>query len=162
MFKAAQSAWPYARRSAWSYLHDESMAAELLERAIEQISPFLKRSTSLPSPEKVTARLRSQVRRLAKQKAHRGRLELYKGSVLDLELLAPASAPTLDDQVFLDRFLALLSPYGRVIAQGIRLGLTWREIAKDFDTDHSTVRRAFRREADAALSRLRIPPRPSS
>lgn len=55
----------------------------------EQISPFLKRSTSLPSPEKVTARLRSQVRRLAKQKAHRGRLELYKGSVLDLELLAP-------------------------------------------------------------------------
>ena len=37
MFKAAQSAWPYARRSAWSYLHDESMAAELLERAIEQI-----------------------------------------------------------------------------------------------------------------------------
>ena len=157
MLAAAKCAWPYARRSAWSYLNDETLAAELLERAIEQVSPYLTRSISLPSSTKVNARLRSQVRRLAQQEAHRRRFEEYKGNSFELELISPAAATSFDDAIFLEQFLRLLSPHGRTIAQALRLGLTWREIARNFNTDHSTVRRAFRREADLALSRLQYP-----
>ena len=161
LLAAARSAWPYARRSAWSYLHDESLAAELLEKAVEKITPYVGRASSLPSSAKVLARLRSEVRRLAKQEAHRRRFEEYRGTVLDLELLAPTYVPNMEERLLLEEFLNLVSPYGRIIAQGLRLGYTWREIADDFNTDHSAVRRAFRREADAALLKLRNQHRPS-
>src|SRR5664279_5280824 len=155
LLAAARLAWPYARRSAWSYLHDETLAAELLEKAVEIVTPYVSRGSTLPSSQKLVARLRSQVRRLARQEAHRRRHEKCIGTIFDLATIAPSHSTDVDERLFLEKLLELLSPFSRIIAQGLRMGRTFREIAKDFDSDHSTVSRAFRRDVDAALTELR-------
>ncbi|MGB8479523.1 MAG: hypothetical protein WCE63_11865 [Acidobacteriaceae bacterium] len=151
---AVRATWSYACLSAWSYLHDEAMAAEIMEDAVEIVRAYALRAPSSPSVEKITARLRSQVRRRTKQLANRRRKEGYAGSLQDLEMYAPSSNPDPTELLLLNQVLNLLSPQAKEVAEWIRMGYSWREIGKTFGIDHSSIRLAFRREVDAVLIQM--------
>jgi hypothetical protein len=152
---AAEGAWPYAQRMAWSYLHDERLAADLLERALVIVSRNVGNLDPLPAKAHIQGYLCNQVRRIAKQEAHRNKRQEYVGSLDDLEVLATTKARSVEQEVFLQQLLNHFSPQAQRIALAIRAGYTWREIAAQFDTDHSAIRRAFRVEADRALEKTR-------
>lgn len=153
LLQAIEANRPFARVTAWSYLHDEQLSGELIERALESVQNFAAATAPTPSVEKLTARLRSQIRRVAKQMRRRVK-EDHEGSLRDLELLAPSENPNPIEFLFLEEVVKLLSPEAKEIASYIRLGYTWREIGADLGVDYSTLRKAFRREADAALIKL--------
>jgi hypothetical protein len=151
---AVQANWAYARLSAWSYLRDETLAVEMMEKAIEAVRSYALRSTSPPSTKKLSARLHSQIRRIAKQGAHRLQRENLAGSLHDIEIYAPTINPDPTDLLLLKQIFSLLSPQAQDIWTWLWMGYSWREIGKSFQIDHSVVRMSFRREVDAALAHL--------
>jgi DNA-directed RNA polymerase specialized sigma24 family protein len=105
----------------------------------------------------LAARLRSQVRRVAKQKANRQRKEECVGSLLDMERDHRMSETSdLTEMVLIKEIVGRLSPEARTVATWIWMGYSWREIGKTLDIDQDSVRLAFRREADRVLSELGI------
>ena len=151
---AVQATRSYAHLSAWSYLHDETMALEIMEEALDVVRSYALRASSSPSQAKLTARLRSQVRRVTKQRANRSRREGYSGGLRDLEMYTAANNPDPTDALLLEEVLKLLSPQAKEIATWIWMGYSWRDIGKTFGIDHNAVRLAFRRETSAALIQL--------
>ncbi len=141
----------YAAFVAWVKLHDHAMADVLIDAALDAVIPFVLRCTSLPMQSKVSARLRSQIRRVAKQKAHQVRLEEPKGLLYELAVLARGRAGDLSDTFLISEICSELSPRARDVAEGIRQGYSWREIARSLNLSESSVRQSFRREVDAAL-----------
>ena len=155
LMAAVQRTWPYAQLSAWSYLHDESLGVDIMEQALESIHSYALRTSPRPSGEKLTARLRSQVRRVTKQMANRRRKEEAVGSTHDLERsFSSTGTPDPTEAMLIREILDLLSPQAQEIARWLWMGYSWREIGKTFEVDHNSIRIAFRREADAALERL--------
>lgn len=155
LLTAAESCWSYARFSAWSYLHDETLATEIVEEALEVISAYALRASPSPTAEKLTTRLRSQIRRVVKQRANRHKEEPI-GSLRELEMYSRIDNPDPTDLLYLEQVLNLLSPQAKEVASWIRTGYSWREIGRFSGVDHNSIRKAFRREADAALIQLGI------
>ena len=155
LLSAAESCWAYARHRAWSYLHDVTFAAEILEDSLEVVRSYALRTSPSPSVEKLTARLRSQIRRVIKQRARRLKEEPH-GSLYDVSLFSRGDHPDPTDLLFLEEVLKLLSPQAKEVAGWIRTGYSWREVGKLSGIDHSAICRAFRRETDAALVQLGI------
>ncbi len=151
---AVEATSAYAQFSAWSYLHDTMLTAEIMEEAIEVVRAYALRFSPPPSEAKLTARLRSQVRRIAKQSANLSSKETCAGALYDLEVYAPASTPDPTEVLLLEEVLARLSPQAQKVATWIWMGYSWREIGKACEIDHNSVRLAFRRETDAALIQL--------
>lgn len=154
---AYEEVLPFARYTSWSYLHDGTLAAELLEAAMDSIYPFALKSSPAPPIAKLAARLRSQVRRVAKQRANRQSKEECAGSLHDMERNHLISE-TLDvnEMILIKEIVGRLSPEARNIATWIWMGYSWREIGKTLDIDQDSIRLAFRREADRVLSELGI------
>ena len=153
--KAVEETWAYARFSTWSYLHDESMAAEIMEEALDVVRDYALRCSPPPTVEKLTGRLFGQFRRITKRKARRLQKEYAAGSLRDLALYSPVvHDPDPTDILLLKQVLELLPPQAREVAEWIRMGYSWREIGKTFDVDHNALRFAFRCDVDAALIRL--------
>lgn len=155
LLTAAESCWAYTRHCAWSYLHDVTFAAEILEESLEVVRLYAMRTSPSPPLEKLTARLRSQIRRVVKQRANRLKEE-PQGFLRELELFSRVDRPDPTDLLYLEEVLKLLSPQAREVAGWIRTGYSWREIGKLSGIDHTAVRRAFRRETDTALTQLGI------
>jgi hypothetical protein len=153
LLTAAESCWAYARYNAWSYLHDETLAAEIVEEALEVIHAYALRVSPSPTAEKLSVRLRSQIRRVTKQRANRLKEE-PKGSVLDIEMYSRVDNPDPTDLLYLEQVIDLLTPQAKEVASWILIGYSWREIGRFSGVDHNSVRRAFRRETDAALIQL--------
>ncbi len=153
LLTAAESCMSYAHLSAWSYLHDETVAAEIVEEALAVVRAYALRTTPSPTVEKLTARLRSQIRRVTKQRANRIK-ENPIGSLRDLEMYSRTENPDPTDLLYLEQVLNLLSPQAKEVASWILTGYSWREIGRLSGVDHNSIRRAFRREADAALIQL--------
>ncbi len=153
LLTAAKSCSSYAHLSAWSYLHDETVATEIVEQALGVVRAYALRTTPSPTVEKLTARLKSQIRRIAKQRANRIK-EKPIGSLRDLEMYSRIENPDPTDLLYLEQVLNLLSPQAKEVASWIRTGYSWREIGSLSGVDHNSIRRAFRREADAALIQL--------
>jgi len=154
LLSAVESTWPFAHMTAWSYLHDEAQAAEIVEEALEVVRAYAVRSSPAPTTQKLTARLRSQIRRIAKQRANRIKEEPI-GSLDDLDSLLQPHFNDPSEQVFLEQVLAELTPRARDVAAWLQMGYSWREIGTTFELDHSSLRRAFKREGAAALLKLR-------
>lgn len=152
--QAVQANWAYARLSAWSYLHDETLAAEMVEKAIEVVRAYAVRSESPPSIKKLSARLHCQIRRIAKQGANRLSKENLAGSLNDVEIYAPCVNPDPTKLILLKQIFSLLSPQAQEVGNWLWMGYSWREIGRSFQIDHCVVRLSFRREVDAALARL--------
>ena len=157
LLTAAEYCWSYARHSAWSYLHDVTLAPEILEESLEVVRSFALRTSPSPPVEKLTARLRSQIRRVVEQRAKRLKEE-PRGSLRELDLFSRVEHPDPTDLLYLEEVLKLLSPQAKEVAGWIRTGYSWREIGKLSGIDHTAIRRAFRRETDAALAQLGIRP----
>lgn len=154
LLSAVESTWPFAHMTAWSYLHDEAQAAEIVEEALEKVRAYAVGSLPAPTTQKLTARLHSQIRRIAKQRANRIKEEPI-GSLDDLDSLLQPHFNDPSDQVFLEQVLAELTPRARDVAAWLQMGYSWREIGATFELDHSSLRRAFKREGAAALLKLR-------
>lgn len=151
LMTAAQVNWAHAQLAAWSYLHDTMQTAEIMEEAIEVVQTYALHASPPPAQAKLNARLRSQVRRIVKQRANRTRKEISTGSIQDLEIYAPASTSDPTQALLLKEVLERLSPQAHQVAIWIWMGYSWREIGRLSGIDHSAVRLAFRREIDAAL-----------
>ncbi len=153
LMSAVESTWGFAHMTAWSYLNDGAQGPELIEQALEKVQVFALRTSPPPSTQKLTARLKSQIRRLAKQRKNRNK-EVQDGSALGLELYPASQVPDPTEVLFLQEIVREYSPQAKEIAQYIRLGYTWRDIGEALGIDHSSIRKSFRRETDAVLIKL--------
>jgi DNA-binding NarL/FixJ family response regulator len=142
---AAKAAWSYALLCAWTYLNDEHSAHDLMDLAVQKVAPYAACHPDSP-PHKLTGRIKSAIRRRAKQLAAARSRELSYGSLLALEKVY-AGQPEAER----------LSPFGQTIAKWRAVGYSWREIARELQMDHTTIRRAYFREIEAMLKSLSQP-----
>jgi len=155
---AAKAAWPYALLCAWTYLNDRDLAHDLMEHAVRNAGEYFARHPD-STVQKLTARIRSVIRRRAKQAAHQRRREVASGSLLDLEHLRP-SAGEVEEGAIASELFSRLSPFAQNILHRREFGYTWRDIAAELDLDHTVVRRAYFRELQSLLRSLSRPGEP--
>jgi hypothetical protein len=149
---AAEAAWPYAVLYAWTYLNDLNSAHDLMDYAIENTRGYYARHPDYPL-EKFKWRMRSSLKRRAKQQASKRGFELQAASLLQLQE-GLFSEPIAEQHVYAKELLEALSPFARTIANRRWLGYSWREIARALEMDHTVVRRAFFREVEKLLAEL--------
>jgi len=152
---AAQAAWPYAVLCAWTYLNDHDAAHDLMDHAVQNASDYLGRHPGAPVG-KLTARIKSVLRRRSKQLAAKQSRELSHGSLADLEQMY-SGRPEIEQQVYAHELLARLSPFANSIVQWRWLEYSWREVAKELGMDHTAVRRAYFRELESVVRSLSRP-----
>ncbi|MGB6132464.1 MAG: hypothetical protein WBG54_11840, partial [Acidobacteriaceae bacterium] len=146
---AAKAAWSYALLCAWVYLNDRDYAHDLMDHAVQNAAGYLSRHPESPD-WKLIARIKSVLRRRAKQIAHRRRLEIPSGSLFDLEgLLVEPSF--LEQRSIASELVSRLSPVVQSVHNQRQLGYTWREIAAELELDHTVIRRAYFRELKSLL-----------
>ena len=155
---AAKAAWPYAQLCAWTYLNDRDLAHDLMEHAVRNTGEYFSRHPDT-TEQKLAARIRSVIRRRAKQIAHQRRREVASGSLLDLEHLR-ASAGEVEESAISSQLFSRLSPFAQNVLHRREFGYTWRDIAAEFDLDHTVVRRAYFRELQSLLRSLSRPGEP--
>ncbi len=151
---AAQAAWPYALLCAWTYLNDRAAAHDLMDHAIQNTSGYIGRHPDCPD-KRLSQRVKSIIKRRARQLAAKKSREVQYGSVLDLENIY-VGQPEVEQRIYANELLARLSPLAQSIVRWRWLGYSWRKIADDLDMDHTVVRRAYFREMESlrhALSR---------
>ena len=149
---AAKAAWSYSLLCAWTYLYDNDAARELMEHAVHNASQYITRHPD-STPEKLVARIKSVIRRRAKQLSAKLRRELSSGSMLDMEHLL-AGQLDAEERVYINELLSSLSPFAQSIVNRRWHGYTWREIAGELEMDHTAVRRAYLRELESLLQSL--------
>ena len=152
---AAKAAWPYALLCAWTYLNDSDAAHDLMDHAVENASRYIARHPDSAS-NKLASRIKSVIRRRAKQLAAKRSRELSYGSLLDLEQVY-AGQPEAEQRVYANELFAHLSPFAQSIVNWRWLGYSWREIAGQLEMDHTAVRRAYFRELESVLQNLSRP-----
>jgi DNA-directed RNA polymerase specialized sigma24 family protein len=155
---AAKAAWPYALLCAWTYLNDRDSAHDLMEHAVRNAGEYFVRHPD-STEQKLTARIRSVIRRRAKQIARQRRREIASGSLLDLEHLGVA-AGEVEERAIANELFSRLSPFAQNVLNRREFGYTWREIAAEVDLDHTVVRRAYFRELQSLLRSLSRPGEP--
>lgn len=146
---AAKSAWPYALLCGWSYLNDRNAAYDLIDHAVQNACEYIGRHPEA-SLEKITARIKSVIRRHAKQIAAKKERELAYGSLSEIEKLY-AGQPEAEQRVYARELFARLSPFAQSIVKWRWFGYSWREIAGELEMDHTVVRRAYFREVESLL-----------
>ena len=149
---AAKAGWSYSLLCARTYLNDQDTARELMEHAVQNASQYVVRHPDAP-PEKLSARIKSVIRRRARQLSAKRSRELLFGSMLDMESLL-ASEQEAEKSVFANELLSRLSPFAKAIVNRRSDGYTWREIAGELEMDHTAVRRAYLRELESVLQEL--------
>src|ERR1700722_17012489 len=152
---AAKAAWSYALLCAWTYLNDQASAHDLMDLAVQKVAGYAARHPDSPQ-NKLTGRIKTALGRRAKQLAARRSHELSYGSLLAFERVY-ACQPEAEQRVYATELRSRLSPFGQSIANGRWLGYTWREIATQFEMDHTAIRRAYFREMEALLKSLSQP-----
>jgi hypothetical protein len=152
---AAQAAWSYAVLCAWTYLNDRDSAHDLMDHAVRNASDYLGRHPGRPV-HKLTARIKSELRRRAKQLAAKRSRELSHGSLADLEQML-AGRIEIEQRIYAYEVLAQLSPFANSIVRWRWLDYSWREIAKELGMDHTAVRRAYFRELESVIRSLSRP-----
>ena len=108
-----------------------------MDHAVENASQYIARHPDR-SAEKVTFRIKSTIRRRAKQLAARHRHELPVGSLVDLEQLNIGKTEA-EQRVYASELLERLSPFAQSIVNRRWLGYSWREIARELEMDHTAV-----------------------
>jgi DNA-directed RNA polymerase specialized sigma24 family protein len=152
---AAKAAWSYSLLCAWTYLNDQDAARELMDHAVHNASQYVARHPDSTS-DKLTARIKSVIRRRARQLSARQSRELSSGSMLDMEQLLVGQLEA-ENRVYANELLSRLSPFAQSIVRRRWHGYTWREIAGELHMDHTAVRRAYLRELESLLQSLTRP-----
>ena len=81
---AAQAVWPYALLCAWTYLSDHAAAHDLMDHAVQNAFDYLGRHADCPD-KKLAWRIKSVIKRCARQQSAKKSREIQYGSLLDLE-----------------------------------------------------------------------------
>jgi len=152
---AANAAWPHALLCAWTFLYDHDSAHDLMDHAAQNASDYIARHPDV-SLQKLTARIRSELRRRAKQLATKRRHEVLYGSIADLEHLLTVR-PEIELGVYANELFTQLSPFAQSIAKQRWLGYSWRKIARSLEMDHTSVRDAYFRELGSLQKSLSRP-----
>jgi len=152
---AARAAWSYSSLCAWTYLNDHDVAVDLMDHAVHNASQYLGRHSDVPE-QKLTARIKSVIRRRAKQLGAKRSRELPSGSMRDMERLHVGHSET-EQRTYANELFSSLSPTAQSIFQLRWLGYSWREIGGKLGMDHSAVRRAYFREMGLVLDSLSSP-----
>jgi hypothetical protein len=137
---------------AWTYLNDHHAAHDLMDLAVENTSQYALRRQDLPVRNLVW-RMKSIIRRRARQQVARRRFEVPYGSLLEIEKFYFVE-PDTDNRVYAEELMDRLTPFARSIAKWRWLGFSWREIALQLEMDHTVVRRAFFREIASLLNAI--------
>lgn len=146
---AAKAAWPYALLCSWTYLNDQAAAHDLMDRAVQNTFDYLGRHPGC-SETKLLWRMKSVIKRYARQQSTRRSKEIPYGSLRDLEAMHAGSSDA-EQLVYAGEILARLSPLARSITEWRWLGYSWRRIGQHLDMDHTSVRRAYFREVESLL-----------
>ena len=152
---AAKTAWPFAIHCAWTYLYDLTAAYDLMDHAVENAASYILRHAECPEM-KLTARIKSVIKRCAQQQSAKRRLEIPYGSLIDMEKLY-IGQPEAEQRVYGRELLERFSPVAQSIVKWRALGYSWRKIAKNLEMDHTAVRRAYIREMESLLHDLSQP-----
>jgi len=152
---AAHAAWSYASLCAWTYLDDHDAAIDLMDHAAQNASQYLARHSDTPV-HKLIARIKSVLRRRAKQLAAKRSRELLSGLMNDIEDLY-IDRLQAEKRVYGRELLSLLSPAAQPIFEWRWHGYSWREIGAKLEMDHSAVRRAYFRELGLVVRSLSPP-----
>jgi RNA polymerase sigma factor (sigma-70 family) len=159
MLKAAATAtWSYALWCAWTYLHDRDAAFDLMDRAIENTAGYASRLNGTATEQRLIWRMRSVLKRLAKQEVKKHSLEVPYGLLADLESArsqAQQEIPKFEQAVETKDILKKLSPEARNILKWTAMGYSWRQIAKQLGVDRMTLRRTYDKEIATVLESLR-------
>lgn len=152
---AANAAWPYAVLCAWTFLNDHDAAHELMDHAIQNATEYITRHPNVSSV-KVSARVKSEIRRQAKHLARRQNREHPNGSAIDFEAIC-ACQPDTEQHIYAREIFARLPPFAQEIVNRRWHGYSWREIGRDLEMDYSEVRKAYFRELGELLRNLSCP-----
>ena len=152
---AAHAAWSYASLCAWTYLNDHDAAVDLMDHAAHNASQYLARHSGTPE-QKLTARIKSVIRRRARQLVAKRSRELPSGSMRDMEQLH-VGHPEAEQRAYARQLFSRLSPTAQSIFDWRWLGYSWREIGAKLEMDHSAVRRAYFQELGLVLRSLSPP-----
>ena len=152
---AAHAAWSYASLCAWTYLNDHDAAVDLMDHAAHNASQYLARHSDTPE-QKLTARIKSVIRRRARQLAAKRSREFPSGSMRDMEQLH-VGHPEAEQRAYARQLFSRLSPTAQSIFDWRWLGYSWREIGGKLEMDHSAVRRAYFQELGLVLRSLSPP-----
>ena len=129
-----------------------------MEHAVRNAGKYLSRHPE-STEQKLLARIRSVIRRRAKQIAHQRRREVASGSLLDLEHLGTYEGD-VEENAIANELFSRLSRFAQTVLNRRWIGYTWREIAAELDLDHTVVRRAYFRELQSLLRSLSHPGEP--
>jgi DNA-directed RNA polymerase specialized sigma24 family protein len=152
---AAKTAWPYALLCAWTYLNDHAAAHDLMDRAVQNAFDYLARHTDCPD-KKLAWRIKSVIKRCARQQSAKTNREIQYGSLIDLEKLYVGKSEA-EQRVYANELFERLSPFAQSIVEWRWLGYSWRKIAEHLDMDHTAVRRAYFREVESLRHALSQP-----
>ena len=152
---AAHAAWSYASLCAWTYLNDHDSAVDLMDHAVQNASQYLARHIDAPE-QKLTARIKSVIRRRARQLAAKRSRELPSGSMRDMEQLHVGHSEA-EQRTYANELFSRLSPMAQSIFDWRALGYSWREIGGKLEMDHSAVRRAYFGELGLVLRSISPP-----
>lgn len=152
---AAKAAWPYALLCSWSYLNDHAAAHDLMDYAVQNTFDYLGRHPGC-SETRLLWRIKSVIKRRARQQSTKRNREIPFGSLRDLEELYTGQAEA-EQRVYANELFERLSPFAQSIVRRRWLGYSWREIARELEMDHTAVRRAYYVELNSVLHSLSRP-----
>ena len=126
-----------------------------MDRAVHNASQYLSRHIDAPE-QKLTARIKSVIRRRARQLAAKRSRELPSGSMRDMEQLHVGHSEA-EQRTYANELFSRLSPTAQSIFDWRALGYSWREIGGKLEMDHSAVRRAYFGELGLVLRSISPP-----
>lgn len=143
---ACRLAWPKALYYATHYHSDLHVAHELMDEAVAQAQRYYDRNGKEKTVQQVWYYVVGCLKRLSMRRS--SRTEVSAGTLSDLELIAQhMKARTLDEErVFLSEVLGRMTPRTRRIFEWRAAGHSFRAIAKQLNTSHATLVRAYNKE----------------
>ena len=144
--RACALAWPYAAYCATRYHHDQQVAYELMDAAVENAERYYQRFNGQRSAIQLSYRIVSVIKRISRQRANKSEVTLGTLSELDVFKQAFQSKTDVEQDVIMRQILARMSERTRQIVRWREAGYSWRQIADELRAGHITVWRQVSRE----------------
>jgi DNA-directed RNA polymerase specialized sigma24 family protein len=156
---AVRTEWPLARKAAVATLGDESLAPELMERAIQQTVEYLEEISPI-STEETRVILGRFYQNAVSRKRYDDRKLDYVGTATEVEVLAPSAGrlvSPIEAKADLAKILRDTSPELRS-AMLMRYGVRsrWDEIAQETSKSKEAIRKSCQREMKRIRKRLGV------
>jgi hypothetical protein len=156
---AVRTEWPLARQAAAANLGDESLAPELMERAIQQTVEYLEELPPITIEETRAILGRFYQNALSRKRYDDKKLD-YVGTATEVEVLAPSTdrlVSPIEAKADLAKILRDTPPELRS-AMLMRYGVRsrWDEIAQEMSKSKEAIRKSCQREMTRIRKRLGV------